>query len=42
MEENEMKECTFKPAVKAVEKPRTVSNFFQDQLAFCQKKNDKI
>lgn len=38
-----MKECTFKPVVNAVvEKPRTISNFFEDQIAFCQKKNDKI
>jgi hypothetical protein len=38
-----MKECTFKPSVNLPEKTvRSVNTFFNDQLAFCQKKNDKI
>ncbi len=38
-----MKECTFKPAVNHVEKNvRNVNAFFNDQLNFCQKKNEKI
>lgn len=38
-----MKECTFKPAVNYAEKNiRTINTFFNDQLTFCQKKNEKI
>lgn len=43
MEEKEMKECTFKPIINPSDKDkRSVNTFFNDQINFCKKKNDKI
>lgn len=41
--EKEMKECTFKPATNVTDKStRNLTTFYNDQLTFCQKKQDKI
>lgn len=38
-----MKECTFKPTINNNDKnTRTVNQFFNDQLQYNQRKNDKI
>ena len=43
MHENEMRECTFKPATNVSDpSKRSVNAFFTDQLEYCKKKNDKV
>ena len=43
MQQNEMKECTFRPVINPSDKDkRSIDSFFNDQVNFCKKKNDKI
>ena len=38
-----MKECTFRPVINPSDKDkRSIDSFFNDQVNFCKKKNDKI